>query len=179
MTDDRYMKDDQMNLASNEMTASRVEEVQRENHPEVPRLSLQEVPFYQEEGVLEVVGMAGIVTSETTLSQEEEAAAMTGTPESVTSLVPEERHHHSEPALDRHSGSHETRILSREEEIQERPLHPFQTFRLEVEEEHSGVEVGVIGTTTEQGPFTRTIDPETLEVILEIASGTHTLVNTA
>lgn len=168
-----------MTLASNEMTASRAEEVQPENRPEVPRLSLQEDPFYQEGEVLEVVVMAGIVTSETTLSQEEEAVAMTGTPESVTTLVPEERRHHSEPAPDRHSGSHETRILSREEEIQERHLHLFQTFHLEVEEEHSGVEAGAIGTTTEQGPFTQTIDQETLEVILEIASGTHILVNTA
>ena len=100
-----------MNLASNEMTASRAEEVQPENHPEVPRLSLQEDPSYQEGEVLEVVVMAGIVTSETTLLQEEEAVAMTGTPENVTTLVPEERRHQSEPALDRHSGSHETRIL--------------------------------------------------------------------
>ena len=179
MTDDRYMRDGQTTLASNEMTASRAEEGQRENRPEVLRLSLQEDLFYQEGGALEVVVMGEIVTSETTLSQEGEAVAMTGIPESVTTLVPEARRHHSEPALDRHSGSHETRILSRGEEIQERLLHPFQTFHLEVEEEPSGVEVGAIGTTTEQGPFTRTIDLETLEVILEIASGTHILANTA
>lgn len=177
MTDDQFMKDDPMIRYSIEMTILLVEEVQRENRPGVPRLSLQEDPSYPEAEALELVVMGGIVTSETTLSQEEEAVAMTGTPESGTTPVPEGPRRHSEPTLDHHSGSRETRILSREEGIQERPLHPCRTFQLGVEA--SGAEVEANGITAEQEAFTPTIDPETLEVILEIASGTLILGNTA